>query len=228
MENETELNEPELIRQQMFETRTALTEKLETLEEQVTAKVKDTTESVVETVDAVKEAVESTVHTVSDSVHDTVESVKESLNVSRHVEEHPWAMLGGAVLLGFVAERMLNRSAGAPSYTSSGPNEANWSSGTPLQEPRRESSGPSWGSTLLEALTPAMVKLGGLAVGATTGVIGELIHDSVPEPMRNQVDEILDGVTVALGGTPIHPHRKVTPSSTYEEASSREYHQNNL
>jgi len=227
MENEVELNEAEVIRQQMFETRTALTEKLESLEEQVTAKVKDTKDSVVETVETVKEAFESTVHTVSDSVHDTVDSVKDSLNVSRHVEEHPWAMLGGAVLLGFFAERFLNRPTAGPTYVGNSLSEPNWSTRPQAQQSGPVSSEPGWGSKLVEALTPAMVKLGGLAIGATTGVIGEVIHDSVPEPMRTQVDEILDGVTVALGGTPLHPNRTATPSSTYEDAPSREYHPNN-
>jgi len=86
-------DEATLIREQMLETRTALTEKLESLEEQVTAKVKDTTDSVVETVETVKDAVENTVHNVSDTVEKTVETVKDTFDMSRHFEEHPWVML---------------------------------------------------------------------------------------------------------------------------------------
>ena len=102
-------NEAELIRQQMTETRTALTEKLETLEEEVASKVKGTTETVAETVETVKEAVEGTVHTVKETVENTVETVKDTFDVNRQVERHPWMMFGGAVLLGFVGGRLVRQ-----------------------------------------------------------------------------------------------------------------------
>lgn len=229
-------NEAELIRQQMVETRTSLSEKLETLEEQVASKVRNTTEAVEETVETVREAVQDTVHTVSDTFEKTVDSVKESLNVSRHVEEHPWAMLGGAVAVGFLAERLLNRvlppSPGGLTRSLTG--APDWSQQAPVPsapEPRREPAGPSWSAELMQALRPALTKLGGLAVGATTAVISEVIQEHVPEQLRGQVDEILDGVTVAMGGTPIRPTRKpkaapptenVYESAVSEEARSRE------
>jgi hypothetical protein len=51
-------NETELIRDQMAQTRTALTEKLEALEDVVLGTVEGTTRSVTETVEAVQEAVQ--------------------------------------------------------------------------------------------------------------------------------------------------------------------------
>jgi hypothetical protein len=200
-------NEAELIRQQMTETRTALTEKLETLEEEVAAKVRGTTESVAETVETVKEAVQETVHTVKGTVENTVETVKETFDVRRQVERRPWMMFGGAVLLGFVGGRVLARSRtpltggnGFP-YSSYSPpprepEVASYQAPTPAE--------PGLGGRVFESLKPALTKLGGLAIGATAGLVGEMVRDSAPEPLRPKLNEVIDDITVALGGTPIH------------------------
>jgi ElaB/YqjD/DUF883 family membrane-anchored ribosome-binding protein len=200
-------NEAELIRQQMTETRTALTEKLETLEEEVASKVKGTTETVAETVETVKEAVEGTVHTVKQTVENTVETVKETFDVNRQVERHPWMMFGGAVLLGFVGGRLLARSG----YSLTGGHEAPY---TPTyaptyrepQPPAYQSptpAGPGLGGKVFDALKPALGKLGGLAIGATAGLVGQMLRDSAPEELRPKLNEVIDDITTALGGTPI-------------------------
>jgi ElaB/YqjD/DUF883 family membrane-anchored ribosome-binding protein len=80
---------PEEIRQQIDETRTALTEKLETLENEVLGTVHNVTDTVEQTIENVKETVE-----------DTVETVKRTFDLRHQVEEHPWAMLGASFLTG--------------------------------------------------------------------------------------------------------------------------------
>jgi ElaB/YqjD/DUF883 family membrane-anchored ribosome-binding protein len=200
-------NEAALIRQQMLETRTSLTEKLENLEEQVTTKVKDTTESVVETVETVKDAVESTVQNVSDTVHSTVETVKDTFDLSHQMEQRPWMMFGGAVLLGFLGGKLLDR-LGPPSTNGNGFVPTSYP--TPAREPAPAyqtsptPAGPGVGSKMLEAMKPALSKLGGLAIGVTTGVIGEMIRDAAPQQMHPQLDEVVNDITLALGGTPFH------------------------
>ena len=93
-------DDPEVIRAQMQETRTALTEKLEALEHQVVDTVQATTSTVAETVQQVKAAVEDTVGTVKDTVQSAVGGVKESVqgavssvagvfDVRRHVRRLP-------------------------------------------------------------------------------------------------------------------------------------------
>jgi len=114
MENE------DVIREQMEDTRTSLTEKLETLEQQVastvhgaTSDIAETVEAVKETVEKVKDTVQDTVTTVKESVADTIDSVKETvhegltavkgmLDIPALVDSHPWLMVGGAVGCGFV------------------------------------------------------------------------------------------------------------------------------
>jgi len=107
-------HEAEVIKQQMEQTRSALAEKLETLEEQVAATVRSTTEAVSDTVDAVKGAVEGTVQSVENSVDavketfsESVESVKETFNLSHQMHERPWVMMGGGVVVGYLAGCLL-------------------------------------------------------------------------------------------------------------------------
>jgi ElaB/YqjD/DUF883 family membrane-anchored ribosome-binding protein len=218
-------NEAELIRQQMLETRTALTEKLETLEEEVTAKVKGTTESVVQTVETVKDAVENTVETVSNTVEKTVETVKETFDVSRHFEEHPWLMFGGAVVVGYIGGRVLDNLGPPSTEMTRMPSEPFRETELTGYHEMPAPTGPSWGAEVLQALRPAMGKLGELAIGVTAGVLGEMVRDAVPETMKQDVGEVIDEVTRALGGKPIRvskPQEAVDRSSAGLESSMRQ------
>jgi len=111
-------DEPEVIRQQMEDTRSDLTRKIEALEHQVVSTVQSTTSAVTNTVESVKDAVQETVSavkgTVSDTVcsvketvSDTVEGVKETLDIRHQVEEHPWLMFGASVAAGYVGGLVL-------------------------------------------------------------------------------------------------------------------------
>jgi len=64
-------NDTEVIKQQMAETRTALSEKLEAVEDLVASTVKETTQTVTDTVAAVTDTVENTVQTVASTVTDS-------------------------------------------------------------------------------------------------------------------------------------------------------------
>ena len=108
------------IREQMEDTRTSLTDKLETLEKQVANSVSDATTNVTDTVEAVKESVQETVSSVKDSVQETISAVKESMHqgvtavkdffdIPSHVDHHPWAMMGGSVALGYVVGSLAMR-----------------------------------------------------------------------------------------------------------------------
>src|SRR5579864_5333035 len=91
-------NEPEVTRAQMQETRTALSEKLETLEHKVVDTVQGATHAVHETVDHVKEA-----------MHETVENVKDTFNLPLQVKRHPWGMVAGSIALGYLGGYLLFR-----------------------------------------------------------------------------------------------------------------------
>jgi ElaB/YqjD/DUF883 family membrane-anchored ribosome-binding protein len=216
MDNE----EPEdVILFQMHQTRSALVDKLETLEHQVVDTVQSATSAVAETVESVKEAVHDTVTTVKDSVQTTVTTVKESFDVRLQVERHPWAVIGGAVVLGYLGERLFS---GPPSN----PADGSWDSPRPrsngkhaIQQEESERTPASrrptsrgaqenppaalaarsrWG--LVELLGPEIAKAQGLALGALLGSVRDTIKRATPTAIETRVAEIIDRVTEKLGG----------------------------
>ena len=105
-------NESEMIRQQMDETRTAMTEKIEMLEHQVVETVQVASTAVADTVENVKEIVRDSLQTVKESVHETVETVKDAFDLHRQVDQRPWTMFAGATALGYLGACLLRGSTG--------------------------------------------------------------------------------------------------------------------
>lgn len=97
---------PEVIRQQMAETRSQLSDKLESLESQVSETVQSTGSAVNATVGAVQETVES----VTGAVQDAMKSVSNAFDVGSQISRHPWLVLGGSVVLGYLAVDLLDES----------------------------------------------------------------------------------------------------------------------
>jgi ElaB/YqjD/DUF883 family membrane-anchored ribosome-binding protein len=201
-------NETEVIKQQMLETRTSLSEKLEKLEEQVTSTVRNTTEAVTETAEAVKGAVENTVNAVKGTVEDTVETVKESFNLTHQMEAHPWLMLGGAVVVGYFAASLLERGASAVESTVSSATH-NFSPSRPAdmpalsstgRTPREEQCGSGVWDKVVQAFKPTLDKLEQLAIGAATGVVSNMIVNAAPEALRSELKPMFEELTRSLGG----------------------------
>src|SRR5262249_3446394 len=116
-------DEPEVIRQQMEDTRANLTQKLEALEQQVVGTVQNTTEAVTQTVETVKEAVQGTVAAVKGTVGDTVDTVKETvgavkdkLDLAACVQQYPWSAFGASVAGGYLIGRLLGAGPQTPSH----------------------------------------------------------------------------------------------------------------
>jgi len=89
------------IRQSIRDTRTSMTEKLEMLEERVQETIEGAKSTVEDIVGNVKDTVDTTVEKVKDTVDDTVAKVKRTFDFQYQVDQHPWLMFGGAMLLGF-------------------------------------------------------------------------------------------------------------------------------
>jgi ElaB/YqjD/DUF883 family membrane-anchored ribosome-binding protein len=146
--------EPEVIQQEMDETRHALAEKLEQLGtkisgtvDTVTETVSNVSETVSNVTETVAEAVSGTVETVKDTVEavgekasETVEAVKHAFNLSEQVQNHPWAWFGGSVVAGFVAGKLLGPRG---SHT---PEAESFSRGQGYYERPQESAQPSTGN----------------------------------------------------------------------------------
>jgi len=213
---------PEVIHRQMEETRTALQEKLETLEEQVKNTVQGATEAVSDTVETVKDAVQETVATVKDTVQETVTSVKETLDLSRQVRQHPWGMFLGATAVGFLGTRWLRgvgtptRLAGQPRATTNGEMANGRYTNVNLPPQPLTSAQPngtqpsvkrSWFS---DRYQEEMTKLKALALGVIGGTVREILTESTAPTLAEPIKEMVDGITAKLGGrvmeSPIWPH----------------------
>jgi len=236
-------DEPEVIRQQMAETRTDLTRKIEALEHQVVGTVQHTTQAVSDTVESVKEAVQGTVTTVKDTVSDTVCAVKDAVDVRGYVREYPWASFGAAVASGFVggllfdggrrAERRIadlhSHGEVMSSYGRSGSNgsrrpqedfepaaRAAAFSTEPAQTER------SWVSQLTQRFAPEIDKLKGLALGAVGALVRDMVAQSTSGQVGDQLSRVIDDFTRKMGGEPIRGPLLQTCDTSAAGKSSRE------
>jgi ElaB/YqjD/DUF883 family membrane-anchored ribosome-binding protein len=229
-------NDPEMIRKQMAETRTSLTQKLESLEQKVVDTVEGASCAVNQTVDNVKGAVHETVTTVKDSVRETVGSVRDAFDISRHVENRPWTMMAGAVAVGFLGGYMLHRSStreretreperrrlGGRLSESDGARRGalnGWHAAdgpeSPDSKPAPRDEEPGVLSKMGGTFEKELGQLKGLAIGAMFGMIRDLAQDSVPAALEQQVGEVMDGITEKLGGQAIHGRLLTRPEPSH-------------
>jgi len=114
-------------RQDIEEKRASMTEKLELLEEKfrdtleetrsavedivenVKGTVDDTVGAVKETVEGAKSTVDNLVENVRGTMDDTATMVKRSFDLNYQIEQRPWVMFGGSVLLGYLVGSWGNR-----------------------------------------------------------------------------------------------------------------------
>jgi len=193
----------------MEETRTSLSEKFELLEQQVMDTVHGATNAVHDTVEDAKAAVHETVADVKDAVHHTVEDVKGTFDLTHQMQKHPWAMLGGSIVLGFLGAKLLERADPDPLRN------GHWMPPQPWQAPSaadangnghrgtKASEEPGVLASLTHQFGPEIDRLKGMAVGAALSVVRDMIRNALPDPMKPQVAEVMDNITVKLGGTPM-------------------------
>lgn len=82
----------------ILETRHAISQKLEMLEHRFH-----------ETVEGTKTTVEEVVDRVKDVADDFVVRTKQTFDPTYHIEQRPWAMIGGAIVVGYVLGMMESR-----------------------------------------------------------------------------------------------------------------------
>lgn len=210
------MEDESVIKRQMEDSRTALGEKLETLEQHVAHTVQGaaeavngTVEAIKDTVTTVKDSVEGTVTAVKGTVEDSVATVRDWLDIRAHVERCPWTMTGSAVVAGFLLGRFLSKArttlSPAPDdrRSAEGPRNGNGyrMHGPPPSRPKRrhEHSEPS----LLTEFGPELTDLKRLALGALFGTAREMIVKAVPAEVGQTLGTIVDNVTTKLGGQPL-------------------------
>jgi hypothetical protein len=225
--------DPEVIRVQMEQTRASLTEKLEALENQVVGTVQGATSAVADTVETIKEAAQETVGTVKETVQGTVDTVRETFDMKLQFQRRPWIMLGGSVLLGYLAGSMIDgkrRRHPQPANGFPPPGGFPGVLASSMEPPRplSESNGSSsrqrpasgLGHKLSEALQPELDKLKELAIGALIGIVRDVTAKSIDGELGDQLRQTFDNVTERLGGRtfkqPILPEPENAPPGQAE------------
>jgi hypothetical protein len=186
--------EPEVIRQQIDQTRSALTEKLETLETQVRG-----------TVTSAKTTVEETIENVKGTVRDTVHTVKQTFDLPYQTERHPWAMFGGSVVAGYLVGMVWAgwpgaRSTASTSGRASGNGAARWQ--LTAARPEAEQPGPARPGLLsrfLHQFDDEIEQVTELAIGAAMGALRDAVHNALPQ-YGPQIDQIMESATAKMGG----------------------------
>ncbi len=223
--------ETEVIKQQMGQTRAALSEKLETLENKVFGTVQDTTSTVSSTVQNVGDTVKDTARDVRATVSETLASVRDALDVTRQMHRHPWLMMGGSVFAGYVGGRILEsiESGRFPRRLSL---SAEPSPYLPAAEAERmyepspappARSGPSFLQSLAESFGPEIAKLKSTAVSMALGLMRDKINESVPPQFQQNVNDLVDRFTVKLGGEPTPAGSMSAKSEEWEDRDGPTY-----
>lgn len=201
--------EEQQLRQDMEDTRSSMTEKLGKLEEKVASTVEGAANAVTDTVESVKGAVAGTVESVRESVHDTVNAVKNSLDLPLQVDRHPWPMMGGSVVVGFIIGRFLGGSsarAETPPATTRKPTKSHGNGWGGPKTPRPAASAePETGllAKLTQQFAPEIEKLKGLAIGSMFGLVRDMVNTATPPQVGSQIAQVIDDLTSKLGGKPI-------------------------
>jgi gas vesicle protein len=228
------MDNEELIREQMADTRTALTEKLESLEDKVTSAVETAAADVVETVAAVTGSVQESVANVRESVQETIGAVKDSVkegvnafqdafNLPAHFQRHPWLMLAGSMGVGYCAASLLQAAAKKPREQSQRSGDGVAASPRPYKNGRSESvpAEKPAAEGLLDKFSPELEKLKGLAIGTLMGTLREIVAPALPGHLSQSVIEIIDSATEKLGGKPV-PHVADNEGGTPEETEEKQ------
>lgn len=211
------MEDQDVIREQMENTRSALSEKLEALEDRVTTTVKGASQEVTQTVETVTDSVQETVETVKDTVEETLSAVKDGVNVVKsffdvplQVDRYPWIAVGGSLALGyFLGEYLLTKkNEGSSARNRRYPatqvsNRVTSSSNGEATTGHNGTAAAVTEESLVDRLAPELAKLKGLALGALMGTVREMVVNAAGENLAKPMGEIIDSVTVKIGGTPV-------------------------
>jgi len=247
-------------RHDMEETRTSMTEKLELLEERVRetleetksavedivenvkGTVDETVGAVKETVDGAKSTVEDIVENVKGTMDDTVTTVKRTFDLSYQVNQHPWVLFGGAVLLGGFLGNLLQRqphtngygydkdtdkdesygaafASHAKGFTQKAANNFAVPQHSPSAQTAQQENG--WWSGLGQFQDEFnMVK--GAVISTIMGTVREMIRQNMPS-VAPKLEKAIDSASQKLGTAPIEPSVDPQPTNGNERQEQKSH-----
>lgn len=208
--------EPDVIRQQIDETRSALATKVETLEE----KVRATVEGAKETVAEVTEAVQGTIENVKESVQDTVASVKKTFDLRCQTERHPWTMMAGSLVTGFLVGNLIEgRRQPSRRFQDNAANLDPWRTEQRAVAadvaPRAPAPArPGLTDKLKEQFGDELEMVKGMAVAALMGLARDMAKQYLPQ-LGTQIDRMMNNATRKFGAEPVRESMLDGPGSQF-------------
>jgi len=185
------------MRQEIDCTRSAMADKLESLEERVMG------------------TVHSAQETVDDSIQlarDTVATVKRNFNIQYQVEQHPWAVVGGCFVVGLALRGLFSggrrRSEQSPDRSIAGQHGNNGFDTTAPLAPSHSKSANRPG--ILDQFHEEIDKVKGMAIGYVMGLVRDSIKEAVPQ-LATQIDDVMNSITTKLGSKPVQ-QQPTTPA----------------
>jgi ElaB/YqjD/DUF883 family membrane-anchored ribosome-binding protein len=204
MEAIHELAERELVeqssdemREEIDSTRSGLADKLDALEDRVMGTVQSAQETVEDSIQIAK---------------DTMATVKRTFDIKHHVEQYPWAMVGGCFLAGLALGALFQRSRRRRQTADGRAGEKAGFSARPARTKQRDNGSFASAAPQYQSPPPSragwfdlfhdeIAKVKGMAIGYVLGLARDALKDAVPQ-WAPQVDGVMNSVTTKLGGEP--------------------------
>jgi ElaB/YqjD/DUF883 family membrane-anchored ribosome-binding protein len=251
-------------RHDIEETRASMTEKLELLEERVRETVEsarstvddimdNVKDTVDETVGAVKEtvvdakaSVEEFVENVKDTMDDTVTTMKRTFDFQYQVEQRPWLMFGGSIMLGYLLGCLSNRgvasyertysertygdaatrhAAGAEALQRSGYYAAATSarpSGSYQAAGAQPQSTGLWSGALGQFREEFDI-VKSAVIGAVMSNVRDMVRQSMPR-MAPQLEKAIDSASAKLGAEPPDGHEQQRHDQAQRQYAGMDQH----
>lgn len=125
---------------------------------------------------------------VQETAEETVEGVKQAFNVSRHFRKHPWLMLGGSAVLGYLGGRLIPRFTPEPSPTQ--PSESAPRANGRSDSHSESDQGESWTGRIVDVL--GLEELREQAIAESLNVLKGLLISAVPADVQENVTNVVN------------------------------------
>jgi len=183
--------------------------------------VKDVKATVDTTLGAVRQGVAGTqasvgemVEHVKGTVEETVATVKRACDLPSQTEQHPWPMVGGAVLVGYMLGRWGGGHPSAAGPTAERATEASRSGSPTASGASSARPQPQQGivSGILEQFQDEIAGIKSVAVGAVMSTLSAMFRQAMPT-LAPHIESAMTKVSAQLNESPASHPASMSPAS---------------